>query len=82
MQEITRIPNIGKEGLGLNPKKYYSSSPKDERMTMVVDAVIDVEEDRRKLKIKSLAKQGAQTRCEVPEKKLSQRYFKQIRNQP
>ena len=28
MQEITGIPNVGKEGSGLNPKKYYCSISK------------------------------------------------------
>ena len=73
MQEITGIPNVGREGLGLNPRKYYSSSSKEERRTMVVESVREAEEDRRKVKITGLAKQGAQTRWEVPEKKLSHR---------
>ena len=29
MEEIVGIPNKGKEGLGLNPRRYYSSSAKD-----------------------------------------------------
>ena len=74
MQEITAIPNVGKEGLGLNPKKYFSSSSKEDRRTMVVDAVREVEEDRRKVKITTWAKQGAQTRWEVPEKKVIERF--------
>ena len=73
MKEIVGIPNKGKEGLGLNPRKYYSSSAKDERRTMIVDSVREAEEDRRRMKMVSLAKQGAHTRWEVPEKKLSHR---------
>merc|ERR1711874_242741 len=73
MKEIVGIPNKGKEGLGLNPRKYYSSSAKDERRTMIVDSVREAEEDRRRVKMVSLAKQGAHTRWEVPEKKLSHR---------
>ena len=73
MREIVGIPNKGKEGLGLNPRKYYGSSTKEERRTMVVDTVREAEEDRRKVKMTSLAKQGAHTRWEVPEKKLSHR---------
>ena len=42
-------------------------------MTIVVDAVREVKEDRRKVKITRLAKQGAHTRWEIPEKKLSHR---------
>ena len=73
MKEIVGIPNKGKEGLGLNPRKYYGSSTKEERRTMVIDTVREAEEDRRRVKMASLAKQGAHTRWEVPEKKLSHR---------
>ena len=73
MKEIVGIPNKGKEGLGMNPRKYYSSSTKEERRTMVVDTIREAEEDRRRVKMASLAKQGAHTRWEVPEKKLSHR---------
>ena len=71
MKEIVGIPNKGKEGLGMNPRKYYGSSTKKERRGMVVDMVREAEEDRRRVKMASLAKQGAHTRWEVPEKKLS-----------
>ena len=40
---------------------------------MVVDTIREAEEDRRRVKMASLAKQGAQTRWEVPEKRLSHR---------
>ena len=73
MVEITGIPNKGKEGLGLNPRKYYSSSGKKERRTMVIEKVREAEEDRRQVKMTNLAKQGAQTRWEVPAKKMSHR---------
>ena len=71
MVEIVGIPNKGKEGLGLNPRKYYSSSSKKEKRSMVVQTVREAEEDRRIVKMTSLAKQGAHTRWEVPQKKLS-----------
>merc|ERR1711989_271823 len=73
LKEIVGILNKGKEGLGMNPRKYYSSSTKEERRTMVVDTIREAEEDRRRVKMASLAKQGAHTRWEVPEKKLSHR---------
>ena len=38
---------------------------------MVIDTIREAEEDRRRVKMASLAKQGAHTRWEVPEKKLS-----------
>ena len=31
IQEITGIANRGREGLGLNPKKYYSTSSKKKK---------------------------------------------------
>lgn len=31
IMDITGIPNRGREGLGLNPKKFYSSSSKKEQ---------------------------------------------------
>ena len=71
IREIVGIPNKGKEGLGLNPRKYYGSSTKKEKRTMVIDTIREAEEDRRRVKMVSLAKQGAHTRWEVPEKKLS-----------
>ena len=66
IEEITGIPNKGKEGLGFNPRKYYSSSSKKERREMVIGKVREAEEDRRQVKMTNLAKQGAQTRWEVP----------------
>jgi hypothetical protein len=73
MKDIIGIPNKGREGLGMNPRKYYGSSSKEERRTMVVDTVREAEEDRRRVKMACLGKQGAHTRWEVPEKKLSHR---------
>merc|ERR1711956_212882 len=73
MKDIVGIPNKGREGLGMNPRKYFGSSTKKERRTMVVDTVREAEEDRRRMKMASLGKQGAHTRWEVPEKKLSHR---------
>jgi len=73
MKDIIGIPNKGREGLGMNPRKYFSSSTKKERRTMVVDTVREAEEDMRRVKMTSLGKQGAHTRWEVPEKKLSHR---------
>merc|ERR1712055_51021 len=73
MKDIVGIPNKGREGLGMNPRKYFGSSTKKERRTMVVDTVREAEEDRRRVKMASLGKQGAHTRWEGPEKKLSHR---------
>ena len=45
----------------MNPRKYFGSSTKKERRTMVVDTVREAEEDRRRVKMASLGKQGAHT---------------------
>ena len=84
MKEIVGIPNKGKEGLGLNPRKYYSSSEKDERRTMIVDSVREAEEDRRRVKMVSLAKQGAHARWDGKfQKEIEpQRNNQQIGDQP
>ena len=73
MKDIVGIPNKGREGLGMNPRQFFSRSTKKERRTMVVNTVREAEEDRRIVKMASLGKQGAHTRWEVPEKKLSHR---------
>merc|ERR1712082_88818 len=57
----------------MNSRKYYSSGTKKERRAMIIDKVREAEEDKRIVKMASLAKQGAHTRWEVPEKKLSHR---------
>ena len=73
-EEIVGIPNKGREGLGLNPKRYWSKTQSmKERRTMIVEKVKEAEEERRRVKMTGLSKQGAQTRWEVPEKKITQR---------
>ena len=57
-----------KEIVGMNHRKYYGSSTKKERRDMVVDMAREAEEDKRRVKMASLAKQGVHTRLEVPEK--------------
>ena len=56
MKDIIGISNKGREGLGMNPRKYYGSSSKEERRTMVVDTVREAEEDRRRVKMAYLGK--------------------------
>ena len=71
MKDIIGIANIGNEGLGWRRRKYYNNSNKKDRRDMIVKEVREKEEDRRRIHIASLAKQGASTRWEVPEKRLS-----------
>ena len=71
MKEITGIANQGNEGLGWRKRQYYSSSNKTDRRDMVVKEVREKEEQRRRTHIVGLSNQGASTRWEVPEKRLS-----------
>ena len=74
MEEVTGIPNKGREGLGFNPKRYYSQSKsKQEKRSMVVEKVREAEEERRQVKMTGLAKQGGHLRWEVPERKITPR---------
>ena len=72
MKDIVGIPNLGKEGLGLRKRRYYNNSNKKDKRDLVVKEVRAKEEDRRRVHIASLSKQGASTRWEVPEKRLTQ----------
>ena len=74
MEEIVGIPNRGREGLGLTPKKYFSKcKDTQERRGMVVEKVRESEEDRRRVRMTGLSKQGGHMRWEVPERKISTR---------
>ena len=74
MEEVVGIPNKGREGLGLTPKRYYSqSTSKQERRGMVVEKVREAEEERRRVRMTGLAKQGGHLRWEVPDRKITPR---------
>ena len=73
LKEIAGIANVGKEGLGCNHRQYYSSSSKKEKRAMLVREVREIEEETRRIRMTSLSQQGASTRWEVPERKLTQR---------
>ena len=70
-QEITGIPNKGREGLGLKPRKYFSKQDKKEKRRMVVNTVRAMEEEKRTVKMTGLIKQGAPMNWEVPERRVS-----------
>ena len=57
----------------INPRQYYSSSSKEGKRTMIVSTIREKEEEKRRIKMTGLAKQGASTRWEVPERRLSHR---------
>ena len=74
MEEIVGIANRGREGLGLTPKRYFSKCKNtQERRGMVVEKVRETEEDRRRVRMTGLSKQGGHMRWEVPERKISTR---------
>ena len=73
MREIAGIANRGREGPGLNPRQYYSSSSKKEKRDMIVSTVRETEKEKRRIRMAGLAKQGANIRWEVPERRLSHR---------
>ena len=70
-QEITGIPNKGREGLGLKPRKYFSKQEKKEKRRMVVSTVREMEEEKRVVRMTGLSKQGAPMNWEVPERRVS-----------
>ncbi len=73
MEEIVGIPNVGREGLGVNKRSYFSSSGKTEQRDMIVKHVRGQEEEKRRVRITNLGKQGAPTRWQVPERKVTHR---------
>ena len=73
MEQIAGIPNRGREGLGMKPKKHFNSGSKTEKRNMIVEKVREAEEERRTVKMTGLAKQGSHMRWEVPARKLSPR---------
>ena len=72
-EQIAGIPNKGREGLGLNPRKYYDASSKKQKRRMIVEKVREAEEDRRRVRMTGLSKQGGHLKWEVPERKISSR---------
>ena len=72
-QEIAGIPNVGREGIGMNHRSYYSKASQKEKRSLIVGKVQEEEDERRYLKIASLTKQGVSTKWEVQPRKLSHR---------
>ena len=72
-EEITGIPNKGREGLGLHHREYYSKATQREKRGLIVQKARQAEEERRLVKIAGLSKQGASFSWEVPQKSLRDR---------
>ena len=62
---------IGRQGLGLSKFNQWSSATGKERRDMVLSEVRKVEEDNRRAKSVELGQQGAWTRWNLPERKLT-----------
>ena len=71
IRDIAGIANKGKEGLGLNKRQYYCKSNKKDRRRMVTEEIRKKEEETRQVRMVGLAKQGASSRWEVPERSVS-----------
>ena len=71
LKDITGTGNKGLEGLGMRKTQYFYKATSKEQRNMIVKEVRDKEEDRRRVKIVGQGKQGAMTRWEVPEHRLS-----------
>ena len=56
LQEIAGIPNVGREGVGVNHRQYYSKCTEVEKRKLVEQKVRESEEQRRLVKISSLAR--------------------------
>ena len=70
MQEITGIPNKGKEGLGLHKRKYYSTCSQKDQRDLVVEKLREKEEEKRVVAMAGFSNQGAQLRWEVPQRRV------------
>ena len=73
MKDIVGTGNIGLEGLGLRKTQLFNRSNKKEQRNMIVKEIREKEEDRRRIAIVGQGSQGAMTRWEVPDHRLSHR---------
>ena len=58
LQDIAGIANVGKEGLGMNLRKYYAGSSDKEKKQLIVKKIRESEEESRLVRIAALAKQS------------------------
>ena len=71
MQEITGIGNIGRQGLGMEHRQYYSKSTDKEKRKLIVTKVREKEEEARVARIAGLSKQSASLSWQVLERKIT-----------
>ena len=71
MKDIAGIANKGREGLGMSKRQYFCKSNQRDQRTMITEEIRKKEEEAREVRMIALAKQGASTRWEVPERNIS-----------
>ena len=72
MKDIAGIANRGREGLGMSKRQYFCKSNQRDQRTLITEEIRKKEEESREVRMITLAKQGASTRWEVPERSISQ----------
>ena len=73
MQDLTGVPNKGREGLGLHPRLPFSKAGKKEKRKMIVKTIKEMEEEERIVRLTNCSSQGAPMNWEVPERRLGHR---------
>ena len=71
LQEIAGIGNIGRQGLGVEHRQYYSKSTEKEKRSLIVTKVREKEEEARLARIAGLSKQSASFSWQVLERKIT-----------
>ena len=71
LQEIAGIANIGREGVGLSKRIYYSKASKWEKRKLITQKVRENEEEQRRVKVVGMWKQGSWMKWPVEVRKIS-----------
>ena len=71
MQEIAGIANVGREGIGLNKRIYYSKASKEERRNLITQKVRENQEEQRRVKVAGMWKQGSWLKWPVETRKIT-----------
>ena len=71
LQEIAGIANIGREGVGLNKRVYYSKASKWERRKLITQKVRENEEEQRRVRVVGMWKQGRWMKWPVEVRKIT-----------
>ena len=71
LQEIAGIANIGREGVGLSKRVYYSKASKWERRKLITQKVRENEEEQRRVRVVGMWKQGRWMKWPVEVRKIT-----------